>query len=124
MSTVCVYGGSFRAAAASVVARSDCVSKRPLLIVHGFMCADKVGLAFFLARSSDVPAGRALFVVVGGICCLAVVLLLSVAGGFSADVAGCSTGPVAPTVGAAPGRSSPAREMSGNKCVVLSVRCL
>ena len=81
-------------------------------------------MAFFLVRLSGVPAGRALFVVVGGIRCLAVVLLLSVAGGFCADVAVCLTGPVASTVGVAPGGSCPAHETSGNECVVLSVRCL
>ena len=60
-------------------------------------------MAFVLARLSVVPAGRALFVVVGEIRCLAVILLLGVAGVCSADAAGCSAGSVASTVVAAPG---------------------
>jgi hypothetical protein len=66
------------AAAAAVVARSDCVRKIPLLIVHGLMWADSVGLVFFLARLSGVPAARLLFVMGGEVRCLAVGLLLSV----------------------------------------------
>ena len=58
-----IYGGIFLAAAAAVVARRDCVRKIPLLIVHGLMWADSVGLDFFLARLSNVPAARFLFVV-------------------------------------------------------------
>ena len=52
-------------------------------------------MAFFLARLSDVPAGRALFVGVGGNR-LPVVLLLIVTGCFCADVAGAPLGPFHP----------------------------
>ena len=60
---MCVYGGIFLASAAAVVACSDCVRRSPLLIVHGLMWAESVGLDFFLARLSGVPAARAFFVV-------------------------------------------------------------
>ena len=113
LSTVCIYGGIVLAAAAAIVARKDCIRRVPLLIVHGLMWNDSVGLDFFLARLSGVPAARALFVVGGEIRCLAVILLLDVAlfsvvrllstlssviyGGCSADAAGCSTiGPLHP----------------------------
>ena len=75
MSTVCVYGGMSLAAASSVVARSDCVRRSPLLIVHGLKCADSVGLIFFLTRLSGVSAARALFVAGGEVRCLVVLLL-------------------------------------------------
>jgi hypothetical protein len=75
---VCVYGSIFLAAAAAVVARSDCVCRVPLLIVHGLMWAESVGLDFFLSRVFGVPAARVRFVVGGEVRCLAVGLLLSV----------------------------------------------
>ena len=57
-----IYGGIFLAAAAAVVARSYCVRRIPLLIVHGLMWAESVGLDFFLARLCGVTAARVLFV--------------------------------------------------------------
>jgi hypothetical protein len=88
------------------------------------MWADKVGLAFFLARLFDVSAGRALFIVVAEIVLLlfSCWLLLVV---FAQMLLVAPMGPLdASTVGAAPGSSCPAHEISGNECVVLSVRCL
>jgi hypothetical protein len=134
------YGGIFLAAAAAVVARSECVRRIPLLIVHALMSAESVGLAFFLARLSGVPAARVLFVVGGEVRCRAVGLLLSVAllsvfrllpmlssvpsGGCCARTAGYSTGSVAATVDAAHGCLCPVYVIRGNACVVLSVWCL
>jgi hypothetical protein len=103
------------------------------------MWADSVVLDFFLARLSGVPAARFLFVVGGEVRCLtdglllSVVLLIvfrllpmlsSVLPGCCAGIAGCSTGSVAASVGAAPGCLRPTHVISGNECVVLSVRCL
>ena len=67
-----IYGGIFLAAAAAVVARSDCVRRIPLLIVHWLMWAESAGLAFFVARLSGVPAARSLFFVGGEVRCRAV----------------------------------------------------
>jgi hypothetical protein len=104
------------------------------------MWAESVGLDFFLARLYGVPAARVLFVVGGEVRCLAVGLLLTVAllsvfrllpmfssvlpGGCCVMTAGCSTGSVASTVGAARGCWCPAHVIRGNECVVLSVWCL
>ena len=55
-----------------MVACSDCVRRIPLLIVHGLMWAESVGLDFFLARLSGVLAARFLFVVGGEVRLLAV----------------------------------------------------
>ena len=118
-----IYGGIFLAAAAAVVARSDCVRRIPLLIVHGLMWAESVVLAFFVARLSAVSAARVLFFVDGEVRCRAVGLLLGVAllSVFrllpmlsSVPSAGCSTGSVAGTVDAA-------HVIRGNECVVLVV---
>jgi hypothetical protein len=68
-STVFIYGGIFLAAAAAVVAHSDCVRGIPLLIVHGLMWAESVALAFFVTRLSGVPAARVLFFVGGEVRC-------------------------------------------------------
>jgi hypothetical protein len=134
--TVCIYGGISLAAAAAVVARSDCVRRIPLLIVHGLMWAESVGLDFFLARLSGVPAARFLFVVGGEVLRLAVGLSLCDAllidlrlpvlpsvlpGGCWARIVGCSSGSVALTVGAAQGCRCPAHVTKGNECVVLVV---
>ena len=73
---MCIYGGIVLAAAAAIVARKDCVRRIPLLIVHGLMWNDSVGLDFFLARLSGVPAARFLFVVGGEVRRLAVGLPL------------------------------------------------
>ena len=62
---MCIYGGIVLAAAAAIVARKDCARKLPLLIVHGLMWNDSVGLDFLLAHLSSVPAARFLFVVGG-----------------------------------------------------------
>jgi hypothetical protein len=74
------------------------------------MCTESVGLAFFVAHLSGVPAARVLFVVGGEVRCRTVGLLLSVAwlSVFrllpilsSVPSAGCSSGSVAGTVDAA-----------------------
>ena len=116
-----IYGGIFLAAAAAVVARSDCVRRIPLLIVHGLMWAESVVLAFFVTRLSAVSSARDLFFACGAVRCRAVglwlgVALLSVfrllvvmAVVSSADFA---TGSAAATVGAA-------IVIRENECVVL-----
>ena len=114
--------------------RKDCIRRVPLLIVHGLMWNDSVGLDFFLARLSGVFAARFLFVVGGEVrrLCDALLIdlrLLSVLssvlpGGCCARTAGCSTGSVASTVGAAHGCCCSVHVTRGNECVVLSVWCL
>ena len=124
-----IYGGIVLVAAAAIVARRDCVRRAPLLIVQGLMWYDSGGLDFFLARLSGVPAARFLFVVGGEVRRLAVGLPLCAAllidlrmlpvlssvlpGGCWSRIAGCSTGSVAPTVGAAQGCWCPAHVTRG-----------
>ena len=101
------------------------------------MWYESVVLGFFLARLSGGSATRFLFVVVGVVRRLAVGLLLCAAllgalrlllvvlsglsGCCCAGVAGCSTGSVASTVGAAQDCCCPAHVTRGNECVVLWV---
>ena len=101
------------------------------------MCAESVGLDFFLARLSGVPAARFLFVVGGEVrrlafgfsLCDAVLSdlrLLPVlpplfSGGCWAWIIGCSSDAVALKVGSAQGRRWPAHVTKGNECVVLVV---
>ena len=89
--TICAYGGILLTAVAALVACRYCVRSIPLLIVHGLMWADNVGLFFFLARLSVAPAVRFLFLVGGEARCLAVGLLLGVTLLFSQQKSGEET---------------------------------
>jgi hypothetical protein len=105
---------------AAVVARSGCVRRIPLLIVHGLMWAESVVLAFFVAHLSAVSAARVFFFVDGearcravglqlGVALLSVFRLLPVMSVVSSNDS--STGSVVATVDAA-------HVIRGNECVV------